>query len=83
MEEEKYTRDFGVGEQLICNQTKDYPKKVGNITYKDIYNIRMMVNATRNQIILVRGYKISEHISYSEKSDESLDGAIHIALSLQ
>ena len=41
----------------------------------------MIENATRNTIVLVRGYEIREQLSDSQESDENLDGVMHISLS--
>ena len=87
MDEEEYDHEFGVREiisfdkEWIYRQTKDYPKKVVDTSYKDISNTRMIGNAITNNIVLVRVHDIKEQLYDFQDSDEKLDGAMHISLS--
>ena len=69
MEQEEYDRDSSAGEiiQLHVTQLSSiptiFPYKIGETTYEDIRNIRIMNEADMKDIILVRGYTIQEQVN--------------------
>lgn len=85
MEEEEYNRNFSVGEiiafdkEQLCCKTNDFPTKIGTTTYEGVHSVRMMENSNKNDIVLVKGYKIDEQLTDSQSSDENLDGAMHVS----
>ena len=68
MEVAEFERNYDLGETIFVKDyfcslgLVDYPIKVGIMSDKDIENMNMMIEAEKEQKILVRGYTIEEQL---------------------
>ena len=80
MEEEEFSRNYDIGEMVYVNgfvyssSTHEYPVKIRNASDIDINNMTLMIEATKEKIVLVRGYDLLEQMRTKQNSDVNFDG---------
>ena len=87
IEKMEFDRGITSGEVIPLELTQiipipsNFPFKLGDTTEEDVQNIKMMIHAHVNNVILVRGYTIKEQLEENQLSDENLDGGMHVSFS--